>query len=577
VLTVTAYAGDGAVLLAFDLAPGANNANLENLAGFAVQCTPPEGGLPSYLPNRLSFQQHLTSETSPEDRQWTPSDQAPFQKFRWVDFSGGAKPGTYRYDVTAMYFAGTGKPLRRGASAHVEIAIANFKEGALEIGFTRSYVSSQAYVQRYGNRPVRPDNTKTLDYTAQQLAEYKDEWQWLGAHGGQIVSQFMKRCLETPNTRISVFAYDLDEPTFVAELQQLGKRVQLFLDNSKLHTEKTALENEVEARVKKSAGATQVHRDHFARFAHDKIVILRRDSGEGIAVLTGSANFSVRGLYVQANNVIVFDDPEVATSYAKMFDAVWTLAKKNEGVSLAKAFEDTNFSTSWFDLAGTSLPAGTRAAFSPHKDSKFSLQPVADAITNATGSVLFAVMELQGSGVVMDAIHALPQQQKVFYYGVTQNESHADVTAFGGSAGAGVVTPFAYLKEKVPAPFRQEFSGGAGQVIHHKFVVTDFNGSNPHVFTGSSNLAKGGEESNGDNLIEFTDPDVAIIYGVEAIRLVDHFHFRSVWQQATTHQPLVLQGPSPAKGKEWWAGFYDRNNPKFREREMLRLVPAASA
>ncbi len=55
-----------------------------------------------------------------------------------------------------------------------------------------------------------------------------------------------------------------------------------------------------------------------------------------------------------------------------------------------------------------------------------------------------------------------------------------------------VAVPFAYLHDKVPAPFKAEISGGPGQVIHNKFVVVDFNDSDPMVFAGSSNLAKGG-------------------------------------------------------------------------------------
>ena len=64
----------------------------------------------------------------------------------------------------------------------------------------------------------------------------------------------------------------------------------------------------------------------------------------------------------------------------------------------------------------------------------------------------------------------------------------------------GMIVPFAYLKGKVPVPFQDEFSGGMGQVIHHKFIVVDFNGENPVVFTGLSNLASGGKRTG----LEFT-------------------------------------------------------------------------
>ena len=128
----------------------------------------------------------------------------------------------------------------------------------------------------------------------------------------------------------------------------------------------------------------------------------------------------------------------------------------------------------------------------------------------------------------------------------------------------GVFASFAYLKDKVPAPFRAEWSGGAGQVIHHKFVVVDFNDAHPVVFTGSSNLAAGGEEQNGDNLLAISDPAIATAYAVEAIRLVDHYHFRMAMKLATKTNPLQLR--SGAEKKPWWQAYYDPKDIKYRDR-----------
>src|SRR5437016_1822955 len=119
-----------------------------------------------------------------------------------------------------------------------------------------------------------------------------------------------------------------------------------------------------------------------------------------------------------------------------------------------------------------------------------------------------------------------------------------------------------YLSNKVPEPFREEWNGGIGQVIHHKFVVTDFNSDSPQVFAGSSNLAAGGEEKNGDNLVCFTDPDIAAKYAIEAIQLVDHYRFRLAMQQATQAQPLQLK----TRSANWAADYYKPDTPRYRER-----------
>ena len=77
-LTATAYVGGGSVLLAFNL----DEKPPDDLAGFAVRRTPPRGKA-LYLVNRLNFTTPVVSTTTPEQRKYTPSNLAPFQKFRF--------------------------------------------------------------------------------------------------------------------------------------------------------------------------------------------------------------------------------------------------------------------------------------------------------------------------------------------------------------------------------------------------------------------------------------------------------------------------------------------------------------
>jgi phosphatidylserine/phosphatidylglycerophosphate/cardiolipin synthase-like enzyme len=137
----------------------------------------------------------------------------------------------------------------------------------------------------------------------------------------------------------------------------------------------------------------------------------------------------------------------------------------------------------------------------------------------------------------------------------------------------GDVTSYAFLKSKVPAPFVQEWSGGAGKHIHHKFVVVDFNDSNPIVFTGSSNLSAGGEVANGDNLVMINDPTIASIYAIEAVRLFDHYSFRQSMQKATSNAPLTLWYPGkPGAPSPWWTAYYEPTNIKLRDRCLFAEV-----
>ena len=544
-LSVTAYRGSGSALLAFSLDSG----QLPNLAGFAIRRTAPDGTR-VFLNNRLSFATPLTSATTVEQRTLTPSDQAPFQYFRWVDFPPDVQTGTYTYTVTARYF-GPNHTLTDGATAGVTVNLATTLSGSFQVGFTRGYLSSQAYVDRFGNAPLRPAGPKTPAY---DTAPFAAQYAWLGFEARRMMMNLLTETLNDPTLTLDALVYDLDEPDIIHALTQLGPRLRILMDDASLHTSATAVEPLARQQFVQSAGTSNVRTGHFGRFAHSKVLIQKRN-GQPVKVLTGSTNFSVRGLYVQANNAMLFTDSGVAALYERMFTATFN------GPTVAQFTADAIAQQRFpINVAGC---ANCDVAFSPHTDPLLALQPVADAMTGAGSSVLFAVMDLNGTGPVMDAIQALPGRN-VFSYGVTQSETAAQIGVWKPGANHAILVPFSFLKQNVPAPFNAEWDGGFGQVIHHKFVVVDFNGPNPVVFTGSSNLAQGGEALNGDNLLAIRDRDVATIYAVEAVRLLDHFRFRSLLQGATSATPLQLQGPGAAV--PWYTPYYQPGNLKAADR-----------
>jgi hypothetical protein len=188
--------------------------------------------------------------------------------------------------------------------------------------------------------------------------------------------------------------------------------------------------------------------------------------------------------------------------------------------------------------------------------------------------VLFAIMEIgSGGGPLLDAIKALPTRPELYAFGTTQRLDGSLHVQRSGDPAGGTFIPFSYLSKHVPPPFNEEWSGGPGQVIHHKFVVTDFNGETPLAFGGSSNLATGGEKENGDNLVCFADRDIATKYAIEAIKLIDHYRFRAVMQNATDAKPLQLAGRSA----NWAAPYYQGGSPKSRERTVLTTTATPRA
>ena len=62
------------------------------------------------------------------------------------------------------------------------------------------------------------------------------------------------------------------------------------------------------------------------------------------------------------------------------------------------------------------------------------------------------------------------------------------------------------------------------------------------------------------------DREIAAMYAVEAIRLVDHYHFRYSMKDNTSKKPLVLE-----KSDNWAQSYYDENSPKYKDRELFTV------
>ena len=140
------------------------------------------------------------------------------------------------------------------------------------------------------------------------------------------------------------------------------------------------------------------------------------------------------------------------------------------------------------------------------------------------------------------------------------------------------------VRTQLPAPFDQVPNiGGQKHQIHHKFVVCGFNSPDAVVYCGSSNLANKGETVNGDNLVAIHDEDVATVFAIEAIGLVDHFNFLDNYQT----KAKAVQGTKPKKpptskkdaavqahwylstGDGWTKPYFDGKDLHSKDRELF--------
>ncbi|QSN63482.1 MULTISPECIES: phospholipase D-like domain-containing protein [unclassified Caballeronia] len=565
-LTVKAYMGDRCVLLAFSLADHLT----DQLAGFAIRRTPASTVNWTWLGNRLNFEGAYPDPHLSKEGKFFSSDKAPFQKFWWVDFPPDGSSGRFRYEVVVKRFKDEGTTdLIDDQRVDLEIDVGPFKDGQIEIAFTRGYLSSQAYADKFHNAPFQPKkNEGGWNFLT---TPFKEEWTWLGGHGRQAIIDFLNDCHADTTCTLDAMVYDLNEPDLITALELMAKagRLRLLSDNDpKQHGDDTSA-GQAYAAIKSAAAAEQegnFKRGHFGRFQHNKVLIKRDESRKAVRVLTGSTNFSITGLYVNANHVVVFDNEAVAEKYGTAFQAAFDADLHRP------AFEQDDISQHEYDVAEVGLPA-LKLSFAPHKEPTFSLNTLLDAVSHAESSVIFAVMELSGKGNVLEALRKIHENPKVFSYGISDDVDESDntingTTVYSPRTLAGELVYSKENPEKFPPPFNTELEvhGAAAHVVHHKFVVVDFNGTKPVVFGGSSNLADGGEQLNGDNLFAIYDRAIATVFAIEGLRLVDHYAFAAALKREESDgaapKPLSLKQDKD----KWYAPYYEDGNIRQTER-----------
>jgi phosphatidylserine/phosphatidylglycerophosphate/cardiolipin synthase-like enzyme len=539
------HRGDGMALLAMNWKP-ASATPPDDFVGFAIEYREP--GAKKFIPvkNRLSFDKPpTTTNDKPNPRQF-PTLESPLQKFRWVHFPPNAeKTGAFRYRVTPV-FMNDKDELSYGEAQEADIELARETyPNQLNVTFTRGYVSSQAFADRYGAStfptliPSKADEGLDFEPTHPKADE---AYEWMGFEARSAILGVLDEAIADKTAKVRVIAYDLNQPEIFARLKKLKKRLRIIVDNSGTHGKPDSPETEAAAALAESAGKDNVKRQKMGQLQHNKVIIV--ESANTKRVVCGSTNFSWRGLYVQSNNAIVLTGAKPVGVFGQAFEDFWT----NE-----KMFRSTA-SANWQSLGLKDINA--KVSFSPHSDDNTALADIGADIKSAKSSVLYSLAFLaQTGGDVTDALKDVTADPDIFVYGVADDPVGLELQKPDGTK---VSVPAAALSKNVPEPFKSEAKGGSGVKMHHKFVVIDFDKPTARVYMGSYNFSNTADGSNGENLLLIKDRRVAVSYMIEALRIFDAYHFRSSVEDADKKaEPLLLKRPPRKAGeKPWWKKDY---------------------
>jgi len=557
--TLKVHRGDGMALLAMNWR---NGRPPRTFVGFAIEFREPGNQEFRPIANRIGFPgQRRTKDDPPVD-----STKAPFQKFRWVTFPVRAnKEGTFIYRVTPMFMDQAGK-LTGGEAQTAKISLMRETiRGKLNVAFTRGYVSSQAFAQRYAPdgklTTIIPDEAKR-GLTFKPTHKKADEaLEWMGFEARFAIHELLDEAI-AKNAEVRAIAFDLNLPEILTRLERLGPRLKIIIDNSSAegggHKAPDSPESKSEARLAASAGASNVRRQHMANLQHHKSIAVR---GEGIdKVLFGSTNFTWRGFYVQSNHALVVNGKRAVENYFDAFDDYFSAPKPD-------AFRKSPSADGWHKLGIAGVDA--RVGYSPHTAKKGLLAKVGKDIDKAKSSVLFSLAFLGQTtrGPIGPALGRKLESQDVFTLGI------ADARIKAGNLGITVITPdnqrrlvrSSALTGNVPRPFSTEPSGLSGKHgnergtrMHHKFVVLDFDTADARVYLGSYNFSEPADGDNGENLLLIKDRTVATSFMIEAVRLYDAYLFRNMNAKGNSKKILELAlPPKTAAQKPWWQKYWD--------------------
>jgi hypothetical protein len=578
-ISVRAYKGDATTLLAFDL----DKSLVDNFVGFTIRVK--QGNRrPYFLSNRLYFRSDILSKNEIDDSNKYSSLYSPFQKFRWIHVPSSEhyvdNPyfGNYTYEVTPRYLVNEVlMDLDPNLTVKLTIEVSPFSSGDMQVGFTRAFISSQAYADHFGNNGKMRPNKEDLIFDIKQISGKANRWnptsktyeetpytfeeqhEYLGWQARDRVMEFLNETLNDSSLRLDVFAFDLDEPMIVQKLISLAEqgRLRIILDDSADHLKEGCFEQKFQTLLEqRSSHPDALLRGHFITLAHSKVFIQRKGE-KAVKTLTGSTNFTTNGLCINANHVIIFNNEKVAQLYADVFDASF-------GKALMDRFKKTDLARTDYQVQEPDLPNGT-LRFSPHpKDTATEFfDTISTKIEGAESDVLFAIMNDRSKSSILDSVRMQIKSDKVFTYGIT--DTATDVMLYTANSKRGIRVAGKGTETALPPPFNT-VAKVPGIAIHHKFIVVDFRGKDSVVYCGSSNLAFGPEQRNGDNLIEIHDENVVTAFAIEAIRLVDHFHWRN--KKMEDIGQLYLNDNRDKK-KIWYKSYYNPEDLHYLERTLL--------
>lgn len=551
-LAVQGVAGSNVVLLGISM----DENDCDGLMGFAIHRTDHGEEEAYWLKGMKTFE-----ETDPGFLPGStyPTNKHPIQGFTWSDFS--AKPGhRYTYRVRAL----RGSPINLKQFKEVEVKVTTESEegGKHDVFFNRGAAASQEYSRRFGNR--KPDISNPKD----------KRWKWLSRGVMEAIEAFTERASDSSwGLRVAAYEFRLDRfADALHEAHRRGADVKILYDGCNNPPDKNGHvfprdDNQSTARKAriKSLCKDRVTRSDVKNppISHHKFIVLLKD-GKPEAVLTGSTNFSLGGVFGQSNLIHIVDDPDIASSYLKC----WNLIAQNPDHKTLKSDLST-----MNQIPKKKPPKGTISIFSP-QNTKDALDWYAKLAMDAEDALFMTF----AFGINKVFLNVYENGKSKLRYALLDKLLRPGIRKNNRPAEEEEMKQLRFMKENRFAVgnristnkfdrWVKEILTGLNthvQFIHTKFMLIDPLGPDPIVITGSANFSDASTLKNDENMLVIRgNTRVADIYLGEYMRLWNHYAFRD-WVASKINQPNPRFKFLDTKNIWWKEYFGDTDRSRQR-------------
>ena len=408
------------------------------------------------------------------------------------------------------------------------------------VHFNRGAAASQEYTRLFGDKP--PGEVGPAAFT------------WLSRGTAESIANFIQRAVG-PGWGLRVGAYEFTDDKVLTALgaaRDRGADVQV-LYHAKNDEQKIA--NEAAIQKFGLANICYPRNAQGLTLSHNKTIVLTK-GGAAQALLTGSTNFSVGGIYGHSNVVHICERNDVATGYLWL----WNELKKNTAKAadvvvlagktplpqdpLAKQItsifspRDNLKALDWYAEQATGAQDALFMTFAFGMNKRFQT-----AYSNGTAKLRYALMEAM-SGPTKTKKQREANEAAI----IKLRKMKPNKFAIGSRLGKGAFNHWLV----------EQLSGLNVNVryLHTKYMLVDPLGANPLVVSGSANFSEASTMNNDENMLIIRgNPRVADIYLGEFMRLYRHFAFRDWLTQHPNAQEVEVSHLDETD--QWWKRYFD--------------------